>query len=140
MDFDIYAVISLILRVFAIGIILFYIIPRQFLEATRPRDWLTGLRWRILILVIFMILSSLPVVVYQQQRIDGTVSDTFRNVASISSNLSYLSMSILLILIYNYKNSDGQKMTAKSRTSYNGKRQDANKKDKKANTDSAVEE
>lgn len=124
MDIDIYAVISLILRVFAIGIILFYIIPRQFLEATRPRDWLTGLRWRILILVIFMILSSLPVVVYQQQRIDGTVSDTFRNVASISSNLSYLSMSILLILIYNYKNADGEKMTARNRKSYNSKRQD----------------
>lgn len=98
-----YALASLVIRAVSVGIILFYVIPKQFFEVLRPKNWLTGLRWYILLLFIFSIVSAVPSLVYQAIRTTGSDSSILRNVASILGNLSSLSTSILLVLIYNYK-------------------------------------
>ena len=103
---DYYAIISLIIRVISIAIVLFYIIPKQFMEVLRPRDWLTRLRWQILLLFLFAVFSSIPSLSYQAARINGEPNESFRSAVSITSNLSILSTSILLVLIYNYKKKD----------------------------------
>lgn len=103
---NLYALVSLVIRVLAIAVILFYVIPKQFMEVTRPKNWLTGLRWQILILFIFSITAAIPSVYYQYIRTIGGDSVILRNVASIAGNLSNLGTSILLVLIYNYRKRD----------------------------------
>ena len=103
---DYYAIISLLIRIVSIGIVLFYIIPKQFLEVLRPRDWLTKLRWQILLLFLFTIFASIPALSYQAARVNGEPSEAFRNIVTVSSNLSVLSTSVLLVLIYNYRKKD----------------------------------
>lgn len=102
-DLNWYALVSLIIRVLSIGIILFYVIPKQFFEVLRPKNWLTGLRWLILLLFIFSVISAIPSLAYQFLRTIGDDSPLLRNIASISGNLSNLGTSVLLVLIYNYK-------------------------------------
>lgn len=102
-DLNWYALASLVIRTISIGIILFYVIPKQFFEVLRPKNWLTSLRWYILLLFIFSILAAIPSLVYQAIRTGGADSSILRNIASILGNLSSLSTSMLLVLIYNYK-------------------------------------
>lgn len=102
-NYNLYALISLIIRIFSLSIILFYIIPKQFAEVIRPKSWLTGLRWQILILFVFSIIAAIPSLTYQIIRTMGQEADMLRNIASITGNLSNLGTSILLVLIYNYK-------------------------------------
>lgn len=105
-DGNIYALISLILGAIAVGTITFYIIPRQFNQVLRPHDWLTNLRWQILCAEIFIVMMSFPSLVYQGMRYSGLDSEILRNVASITSRLSFLGLTIVLVLWYNYKRKD----------------------------------
>lgn len=102
-DTNIFALIGLAIRATAIGIILFYIVPKAFRQVLRPKDWLTGLRWQLLSMFTFSILASVPSVVYQVMRSYGAETELLRNVATVSGNLSFLGISILLVMIYNYK-------------------------------------
>lgn len=120
---DYYAIISLLIRTLSIGIILFYVIPKQFMEVLRPKDWLTRLRWQILLLFLFTVFASIPALTYQAGRVNGETNESFRNIVSISSNLSILSTSILLVLIYNYKSpSIGQEGPEKKDKTNKGKK------------------
>lgn len=102
-DFNIYSLIGLVLRTLAVGIIVFYIIPKQFKEALRPKDWLTGLRWQMLALFSLAIVASVPAIVYQILVTNGIQAPILRNVATISGNLSFLGISIVAAMIYNFK-------------------------------------
>lgn len=102
-DFNLSALISLLIRLFAVGIVIVYIVPKQFGEVLRPKDWLTNLRWQILLLFVFSALAAIPALSYQGIRVYGLDSELLRTVASILGNLSNLATSILLVLIYNYK-------------------------------------
>lgn len=103
MDVNFYALLSLVIRSISIAIILFYVIPKQFLEVLRPKDWLTGLRWYILLLFTLSILAAIPALVYQAFRTFGIDAPVLRNIASVLNNLSALSTSLLLVAVYNYK-------------------------------------
>lgn len=102
-DLNIYSLIGLIIRFIAISIIVFYIVPKQFKEALRPKDWLTGLRWQMLAMFGLAVIASVPAVVYQILTTMGIVAPVLRNVASICGNLSFLAISIDAVLIYNFK-------------------------------------
>lgn len=102
-DLNIYSLIGLVIRSIAIAIILFYIIPKQFKEVLRPKDWLTGLRWQMLLMISLAIVASVPSVVFQVLRTIGIDAPVLRDIASITGNLSFLAISILLVMIYNYK-------------------------------------
>lgn len=102
-DLNIFSLIGLIIKAVAISMIAFYIVPKAFKQVLRPRDWLTGLRWQLLGMFSFSILASVPSIVYQIMRTNGMETEVLRNVASVSGNLSFLGISILLVMIYNYK-------------------------------------
>lgn len=100
---NIYSLIGLVIRSIAIGIIVFYVVPKQFKEALRPKDWLTGLRWQMLVLFGLAVIASVPAIVYQIVTSMGIDAPVLRNVASICGNLSFLAISVDAVLIYNYK-------------------------------------
>lgn len=102
-DLNIFSLIGLVIRALAIGIILFYIIPVAIMQVFRPKDWLTGLRWQLLGMFSFSILASVPSVVYQVMRTNGMESELLRNISSVTGNLSFLAISVLLVMIYNYR-------------------------------------
>lgn len=80
-----------------------YLIPKQMTEVLRPKDWLTGLRWQILLTLIASIIGLIPSVVYLALRSMGIESEDLRSVATIAGNLSRLANVILLVMIFNYK-------------------------------------
>lgn len=103
---DWYFLVSFSLKLLALGIILFYVIPKQFVEVLRPKSWLTNLRWYILILFMTSILTAVPSLSYQVLLVQGQESEILRRVASITGNISDLATSVLLVLIYNYRKKD----------------------------------
>lgn len=100
---NVYILIGFIIRLIALAVLVFYIVPRQFIEVLRPRDWLTGLRWQILLLFVLSIIASIPPLIYQLLRLNEVDSEILRNVATITGNLSTLGMTVLIVLIFNYK-------------------------------------
>lgn len=102
-DPSIYSLIGLVIRSIAIGIIVLYVLPKQFKEALRPKDWLTGLRWQMLALFGLAVIASVPAIVYQVILSLGMTAPVLRNVATVCGNLSFLAISIDAVLIYNYK-------------------------------------
>ena len=106
-EFNVWAFISLLIKLGGLSVIVFYVIPKQFAEVLRPYNWLTGLRWQILGLFIFSVVSAIPSMTYQMLRSFGNIeADFLRNIASITGNISDLGITILLVLIYNYKQKD----------------------------------
>lgn len=103
---NVWALVSLLIKMASLGTILFYIIPKQFREVMRPKNWITPLRWQLLLLFGFSIISALPALSYQVIRTFGGESPGLRNMASISGNLSTLATTILLYMVYNYKKKD----------------------------------
>lgn len=103
MNINIYAVISLILKILGLLILIAYPIPKQFSEVLRPRSWLTPLRWKILLILIFSVVTEIPAVVTIILRIYGHFNIDLQNIASILGSLSGLAMSVLYVLLYSYK-------------------------------------
>lgn len=83
--------------------VMVYLVPKQMKEVLSPKDWLTGLRWQILLTLVFSIIGLVPSVVYLGFRSFGIESEDLRSVASIAGNLSRLANVILLVMIFNYK-------------------------------------
>lgn len=102
-DLNIYVLIGLIIRIVAIGYIVLYIVPKQFFEVLRPRNWLTGLRWKILFFLLFIVLTAVPSLTYQGTRLHSVSVNSLQNLSSVTGNLSYLGLAVLLGMIYNYR-------------------------------------
>ena len=107
-DLNVTALIGLIIRAFSTAVVLFYVIPKQFKEVLRPKDWLTGLRWRLLALFGISAFSAIPTLTYQAIRSMGGDSDTLRGVATITGSLSVLATTWLLVEVYRYRKKDDQ--------------------------------
>ncbi len=105
-DLNLNALIGLLIRALSTGVILVYIIPRQFKEVLRPHDWLSGLRWRLLALFGISAFSAIPTLTYQFIRTIGGESQTLRNIAVITGNLSVLATTWLLVEVYRYRIKD----------------------------------
>jgi hypothetical protein len=87
------------------GLLIFmlFVVPRQFREVIRPKDSLTGLRWRILLLALSCSTATVPPLVYRLIRLLGTDAGFLRNVSTVSSSLSFLAASVLFALIITYR-------------------------------------
>jgi hypothetical protein len=99
-------VIALIIKFLTLLVMLFYLIPKQVAEVLRPKDWLTGLRWQILLLLIASVITSIPASTYTILRYYGTDSALLREISLITNNVSGLAIIVLLVLIFNYKRKD----------------------------------
>lgn len=84
-------------------VVLVYVCYKQLLETTQPRNWLTNLRWYILVLLMVSAMTAVPALAYQLVRVQGHDSHTLRNFVTITSNISKLTTSFLLLMIWNYK-------------------------------------
>lgn len=98
--------IAIIIKFLTLGVILFYLIPKQVTEVLRPKDWLTGLRWQILLLLIANVITSIPASAYTILRYYGTDSPLLREISLVTNNVSGLVIIILLVLIFNYRRKD----------------------------------
>lgn len=105
-DFDFNApLVGLIIKlVSTVGIV--YVTLIQLEENRRPRDGATGLRRILTILLFIIVFSSIPSLAYNSIRAIGLESPILRDITTIATNMSYLAISVLLVLIYNYKDRD----------------------------------
>lgn len=96
------AAISLVIASLSLAALL-YLAPKQMAEVLRPKNWLTGLRWRIFWILIFSIIGLIPSVVYLSIRTFGGDNEVLRSVASVAGNFSRLANVVLLIMVFNYR-------------------------------------
>lgn len=81
----------------------FFLTPKQIIEVTEPKDWLTRLRWIILGILVLSVVSSLPSVLYQFYRMIGEEHPLLRTVATVTGQISKTCTTVLLVLVYTYK-------------------------------------
>lgn len=96
---------ALFMRLGAIGLIAFYIVPKQIIAlSSTPRDWLTSLRWQLLFSFVLVLLASVPTILVQYLRTIGVlVPDFLIETAKITGNLSFLIFAVLWALIFHYR-------------------------------------
>lgn len=100
-DWAIYLSIGFI--VLALVIIIFYIIPLQARQLLSKKDWLTGLRWRLLLVSSFIALSAAPVLVNRVIRSLGVQSVLLSNISALATGLAFLAFSVAFVSVYHYK-------------------------------------
>lgn len=100
-DWAIVASVGLILV--ALGVIVFYLIPIQARLVAGKKDWLTGLRWRLLLVSLFIATASSPIIVSRILRSMGIQSVFLSNVSALATGVAFLAFSIALVSIYHYK-------------------------------------
>lgn len=92
------------------GLVLFigysYISILMVKESTRPRDWLTPLRYRILAAMVLTVLTIVPSLIFQILRYYGIESGELRNIVTITSRVGGLLNLFLLYSIFTYKRKD----------------------------------
>jgi hypothetical protein len=97
------AFISFLLGLLTTSVFIFFLMPKQFKEVIRPYDGLTRLRWYILAILVFSIITAIPGLTYVYFRSTGHEYHVLRNIASILGRISSLATTILLILVYTYR-------------------------------------
>lgn len=102
-NINFWSLASFLIRFVGIVVIALYLFPKQIKEVMRPTDGLTGLRWQILGVLGLSVLSALPSVTYQIVRTFGGEAELLRNIASVTSTMSWMLIIVLLVLIFNYK-------------------------------------
>lgn len=95
-----------IISVICLGVYVLFLTPKQFKEVLRPVDWLTGLRWYILLILILAIITSIPSTLYQLYRALGDNYIVLQNISTVTSQISKLSTTILLVLVFTYSKKD----------------------------------
>lgn len=88
-----------------LGYILF-LFPKQLVETLRPNDWLTGLRWLILGLIILIAVTLIPPMVTQYYMSIGESYDVLRNFSSIIGGINTIGVYTLLVLVFTYRRRD----------------------------------
>lgn len=85
-----------------------YVIYQQAYEVWVPKDYLTKLRWLLLILPVIAFIATAPVVAYNTHRLFHIENETLRNVASQTGNTSRLATGILLVTIWRYRRKEDE--------------------------------
>lgn len=94
--------VALFMKLCALSLFL-YVYPQQLSVALSERDFLSGLRWRILALLTTAIISLVPSIWLQVMVLIGLDPGSLRDVSTITTNLSILAFAILLVSIIKYK-------------------------------------
>lgn len=83
-----------------------YLSLLQIREVVRPRDWLTGLRVRILIILLLTIITLIPSLVYQGVRLTGDEAGLLRDIVTVTSRISTLCTLVIMVSIFKYRKKD----------------------------------
>lgn len=87
----------------SLAILIFYLIPLQGRLWLTIRDDLNGLRLRLLLVSVFIVIAASPVITNRILRQFNIESVTLSNVSILSIGLSFLAFGIALVSIYHYK-------------------------------------
>lgn len=98
--------VALFMKLCALSLFL-YVFPQQLSMALSERDFLSGLRWRILALLSTAIISLIPSIWLQFMVLLDLDPGVLRNVSTVTTNLSILAFAILLVSILKYKPEEG---------------------------------
>lgn len=98
--------ISFLITLLCFAVFLFYLIPKQFKEVLLPYSWLTKLRWYILAILILIVITLIPGLIYQFFLAIGTDYPVLRKVSSIIGRINLLGLTALFVLIYTYRKED----------------------------------
>lgn len=81
----------------------FYIIPRQYAEVQRFDKDIKRFAKGILLVEIFLVLGMVPGLPRSFQVLDQPAVNVYAKVAAVTNRLPYLLITLLLILLYNYR-------------------------------------
>lgn len=97
-------VVGLAILIYSIVIVTVHLLPQQYAETIgRPKDDFTKLRWTILRLLIYIVLSLTPPLIYRFIRVLGFDSEVLRAVSSFCSALGLYLTIRTLHSIFKYK-------------------------------------
>lgn len=100
MDTNIYVVLSLILRSFAVLLPIIYVLPKQIAEIRRPNYGFNKLRvglfWLVVLWIVF-IAASMP---YMYTRIDQPSGFNLRELTTVVISILALIKSLLWVFVY----------------------------------------
>lgn len=101
--FPVLSGLFLALQTSVLYIWLFYRASEQVLL---PKDGLTGLRYIILSFILAALIFSIPSIVYTSCRLLGFEYEWLRGVVNVTGGLSRIAAPILLVLVFEYRDSD----------------------------------
>jgi hypothetical protein len=98
------SLVGTVIGLLCLGVYIFFLTPLQFKEVLRTdRMWLSRLRWIILSILVISIITAVPGLIYQIGRTFGHDYTVLRNIATILGSISKLGTTILMMLLYTYK-------------------------------------
>lgn len=94
--------ITLLLRLSGMAVLLFVLISQ--VRILKKDSKLQGLKWLLFAMVLFFLLAGfLPAFNNYIRLVDGKQSELFNNITFVMGGVSYLLVSIIILLIYRYK-------------------------------------
>lgn len=98
-----YLLSGLVMTVISIIGLTFYIIPKQYTEVRRFNKGIREFAKGILLVEIFLVLGMVPGLPRSLQVLDQPAVNVYAKVAAVTNRLPYLLITLLLILLYNYR-------------------------------------
>lgn len=92
-----------VMIIIALGMIVFYLIPIQARELLKNKDWLTGLRWRLILASVSITIAASPVITNRLLRWLGVNSTLLANISVLSIGIAFLAFALALVSVYHYK-------------------------------------
>ena len=87
----------------ALGVIVFHLIPIQARELIENKDWLRGMRLRLLLASVFIVIAASPVITNRVIRWFGGDSVLAANASVLAIGLAFLAFSLSLVSVYHYR-------------------------------------
>lgn len=108
MDINLYVLAGILMRIVGIFMLVTLVVPKQYVETQRPRNEFTYLRWLLFaFVVLYLTLNTFPLIYTFNERLFSSSVSDFQNITSLVANSSNLTLTIVLVLIYNYRVKNG---------------------------------
>lgn len=103
-SFDLFdLVFNIIVSLIALGLLIGIAFREQYKELNQPTDKYTRLRWILFTTIFLIIFFNIPPLIYTFGRLVGNDVSWLRTLATYSSALNKLAVSVGLALIYSQK-------------------------------------
>lgn len=95
-----YLLTGMLISILAVIPIVFYILPKQWVEVRRPKSVLTPTRISLFILEASIAITMLPGIPRLYQLLDVPPANNYAKIVAITNKLPYLIISVILLIIY----------------------------------------
>lgn len=103
MEINNYALLGLIEKLLAIGLLVFWIIPQQFAEVTRPKNVISSYRLRLLLMEGLIVLLLLPATIRSIGLLHEDSPTFLAAISSVTTNMGLLLFVIMLGSFYRFR-------------------------------------